>query len=83
MPVQQSPSLHIGMYEDIIVGEANNLYGRLLKHPTNDIMDNAASKMSISPLTSNFTSHRNGSDTYIKENTELYHIIKKIFLIAK
>jgi hypothetical protein len=38
---QQSLSLHIDAYNDMILDKGKRLYERLLKHFTNSIMDNA------------------------------------------
>ena len=71
IPTQQSQAWHIESYKDIILGEANRLYDRLLKHFTDSIIDNTAFKMMS--LSSNSLSQYNENDTCRIEDSESFH----------
>jgi hypothetical protein len=71
IPAQQSQSWHIESYKDIILGESNSLYDRLLKYFTDSIIDKTAFKrMSLS---SNSLSQYSENDTCRIEDSESFH----------
>ena len=73
LPAQQSPSWNAESYKDVILGEANRLYDRLLNHFTNSIMNNAVSiSSSNSSLSSIFQTLSNQHDMDRMDKSESF-----------
>ena len=72
-PAQHSLLSHIEEYRDMILDESKRLYDRLLKHFTNNIMDNAAGGASSSdPKLSSFPNLSNQRDMDRMDNPESF-----------
>lgn len=73
-PAQDSLLSHIEGCKEMILDEAKRLYDKLVKHFTNNIMNNTASTSTFnSSLLSTFPNLSNQSDTYRKEEPEGFH----------